>query len=275
MLIAPHPYVALAELLAVFYPEESPRPGVSDDARVAPDATLGADVEIGPFAVIESGAQVADRARVGAGCYLGPGAVVGPDTLLHPRVTVYARTCIGARCIVHAGVVLGADGYGFATIEGVHRKVPQVGHVVIEDDVEIGANCTVDRGALGETVVGQGTKIDDQVMIGHGARIGKHSLLVAQSGVAGSTEIGDHATVAGQSGFAGHLRIGRNVTVAAKSAVLQDVPDGGFVAGIPAFDHREWRKAQAVQRRLPEMRAELKRLASRVESLERRLDPED
>jgi UDP-3-O-[3-hydroxymyristoyl] glucosamine N-acyltransferase len=264
------PYVALAELLAVFHPPEPLRPGVSVDARVAADAVLGTDVEIGAFAIVDRGATIGDRARIGGGCYVGAGARIGAETVLHPGVSVYGGSVVGERCILHSGVVVGADGFGFATDGERHRKIPQVARAVVGDDVEIGANTTIDRGALEDTVIGSGSKIDDLVMIAHGVRIGEGCLLTAQTGVAGSTVLGDRVTMAGQSGVAGHVRIGDRVVIAAKSAVFSDVANGSFVAGIPAVDHRVWKRAQAAQRQLPLLRAEVRRLREhllRIESM--------
>jgi UDP-3-O-[3-hydroxymyristoyl] glucosamine N-acyltransferase len=268
LLVADRPYVALAGILARFHPPRPIEPGISDDARVDDRARVGDPVEIGPFAVIEGGAVLGDRVRIGAGCHVGRDTEIGDDTVLHPGVTVYAGTRVGRRCILHAGVVLGADGFGFAHDGREHRKVPQVGRVVVEDDVEIGANSAVDRGALEDTVIGAGSKIDDLVMVAHGVRIGRGCLLVAQAGVAGSSVLGDFVTVAGQSGVAGHLDVGDRVVVAAKSAVFADVEAGAFVAGVPAVDHRVWKRSQAVQKRLPELRGELGRLRERVAALE-------
>ncbi len=268
LLVAPDPYLALAEILELVHPPTRPAPGVSEDARIATRATIGADVAIAPFAVVGEGASLGDRVVLGAGVVVGEGSAVGHDTVLMPRVVLYPGTRVGARCVIHAGVVLGADGFGFATSSGTHRKVPQLGRVVVEDDVEIGANSSVDRGTLGETRIGRGTKIDDLVMVAHGAVIGPHGLLAAQSGVAGSTRIGSHVTMAGQSGAAGHLSIGDRVVVAAKSAVFSDVPDGAFVAGIPAVDHRAWKRSQAQMKTLPELRTRLKALEERLAALE-------
>jgi UDP-3-O-[3-hydroxymyristoyl] glucosamine N-acyltransferase len=271
---APEPYLALAELLALFHPPRALQPGISDEARIAASAEMGEGVEVAPYAV------VGERARIGAGVYVGPGSVLGDDTRVDdetwigPRVVLYPRTVVGARCVLHAGVVLGSDGFGFATSGGRHHKVPQVGRVVIEDDVEIGANSTVDRAGVGETRIGRGTKIDNLVMVAHGVRIGADSLLVAQSGVAGSTRVGDRFTIAGQSGAAGHLTIGEDVSVGAKSAVLEDVPPRSVVSGIPAFDHRAWRRAQAIARRLPQLRSRLLEMERRLEQLERGADKE-
>lgn len=264
------PYPALAAILARMYPAARPAAGVSPDARIARDATLGAEVAIGPFAVVGAGCAVGDRAAIGAGAVLGEGCAIGADTVVHARAVLYPGTRVGARCIVHSGAVLGADGFGFATTGGEHRKIPQLGRVVVEDDVEIGANTTIDRAMLGETVVGRGSKIDDLVMIAHGVVVGAHALLAAQSGIAGSTRLGRNVTLAGQSGAAGHLVLGDRAVVAAKSAVFHDLGEEAFVAGIPAIDHRAWKRAQAVVKALPKLKGELNALARRIEALEGR-----
>ncbi|HEX6851594.1 MAG TPA: UDP-3-O-(3-hydroxymyristoyl)glucosamine N-acyltransferase [Candidatus Polarisedimenticolaceae bacterium] len=264
------PYLALAGILDLLYPPSRPVPGISPDARLGREVRLGEAVQVGPFAVIGDRSSIGARAVVGAGVVVGEGCVIGDDTVLAPRVVLYPRSVVGARCLVHAGVVLGADGFGFATSRGVHHKVPQVGRVVVGDDVEIGANAAVDRGAVDDTVVGDGTKIDDLVMVAHGVSLGKGCLLAAQSGIAGSTRVGAYGVFAGQSGSAGHLEIGERTVVAAKTAVFADVPAGSFVAGIPAVDHRQWKRAQAALKKLPELRAELRELRARLEALENR-----
>jgi UDP-3-O-[3-hydroxymyristoyl] glucosamine N-acyltransferase len=261
------PYVALAALLERFHPEPRPRPGVSPDARLGQGVALGRDVSVGPFAVLGDRVTLGDGAVVGAGCVVGDDASVGDGTLLAPRVVLYAGTRVGARCRIHAGAVLGADGFGFATTAEGHRKVPQVGRVVVEDDVEIGANTTIDRGAIEDTVIGRGTKLDDLVMVAHGVRIGPHGLMAAQSGIAGSTRVGAWSTFAGQSGAAGHLVLGDRTVVAAKSAVFSDVPGGGFVAGVPATDHRAWKRTQAALGRLSGLLARVRAIEARLARL--------
>jgi len=268
-LVVDEPYLALARLLELFYPAPARVAAISSRAHVAEDAQIGEDVVIEPFAVVESDCQIGDGVTLGAGCVVGRGSRLGPKSELRPRVVLYPDTQIGARCLIHAGVVLGADGFGFATSGSTHHKIPQLDRVVIEDDVEIGANTTVDRGMLDPTVVGQGSKIDNLVMLAHGVRLDAGSLLAAQVGIAGSTHVGKQARFAGQSGAAGHLELGDATIVAAKSAVLQDLPAGSFVAGIPAVDHRGWKRSQALIRRLPEMLKELRELRSRVAELER------
>jgi UDP-3-O-[3-hydroxymyristoyl] glucosamine N-acyltransferase len=263
------PAVALAEILELFHPVERPRAGVSPDARIGAGATLGRGVAIGCHAVIGDGVALGDDVRIGAGSVVGDRCRVGSGTELAPRVVLYPGTEVGARCRIHAGVVLGADGFGYATSGGRHRKVPQVGRVVIEDDVEIGANTTIDRATVGETRIGRGTKIDDLVMVAHGVHVGPHSILVAQAGVAGSTRLGAGTVLAGQAGVAGHLEIGDGVSVAAKSAVFDDVPSGAVVAGIPAIDHRRWKRVAILVQKLPELEARVRELERRLGEAER------
>jgi UDP-3-O-[3-hydroxymyristoyl] glucosamine N-acyltransferase len=207
-------------------------------------------VAVGPFVSIGENVVLGDGVVVYPNVTIEPGVVIGESSIVYPQVSIYAGSRIGARCIIHSGVVIGSDGYGFATEGGKHHKIPQIGIVRIEDDVEIGAGTTIDRAALGETVIGEGTKIDNLVQVGHNVKVGKHCLLVSQVGIAGSTRLGDSVVVAGQSGFAGHLEIGNRVQVAAKSAVLDDVPDDTKVMGIPAVPFREFARREAGLRRL-------------------------
>ena len=260
LIVVPDPYLALARALEIFHPPERPRPGVS------PAAHVPSSCAIGPEAAIQTGVVLGERCRVGArtviqaGVVLGDAVTVGEDTWLHPNVTVYAGCAIGSRVVVHAGAVIGSDGFGFAREGERHHKIPQVGTVVVEDDVEIGANAAIDRATFGATRIGRGTKIDNLVQIGHNVRIGENTLLVAQSGISGSTRLGRNVIIAGQSGAAGHLEIGDGSRVGAKSAVLQDLPAGSFVIGHPAIEAGRWRRAAALFARLPELRRRLTRL---------------
>ena len=268
LLEVPEPYAALAGILALFHPPVPVRPGISPDARIGAAAALGPGVHVGPFAVIGDRCVLGARAVVGAGTIVGADCAIGEDSVLMPRVVLYPRTIVGARCLVHAGVVLGADGFGFATTKAGHVKIPQTGRVVVEDDVEIGANAAVDRGTLGDTRIGSGSKIDDLVMIAHGVTLGPRCLVAAQSGIAGSTRVGAGVVFAGQAGAAGHLAIGDGAIVAAKTAVFADVPARAQVAGIPAVDLRAWKRAQALVGKLPELRSRIRSLEERLASLE-------
>lgn len=266
------PYVAFAEAVALLMPAERPSEGVSPLAAIDPTATIASGVSIAAFVCIGPGATVGARTILHPHVVVGAGATIGDDCVLHAHVSVREHVAIGARVIIQNGAVVGSDGFGFARRDdGSHLKIPQMGRVVIEDDVELGAQTAVDRPAFGETRVGAGTKVDNLVQIAHGVRIGRHALLVAQSGVAGSTTLGDGVIVAGQSGVAGHLDLGRGVMVSAKSMVTKDVADGEHVAGIPATDVAEWRTLIVFMRRLPELRKTVGDLESRLAALEARL----
>ena len=245
-----NPYYAMASVVARYFDRRPMPSGISPLALIASTAILGTNVAVGPFSTIADDVVLGDGVVIFPNVTIQAGTTIGDGTIVYPQVSIYDRSIIGKRCIIHSGVVIGADGYGFATEGGRHHKIPQIGIVRIGDDVEIGAGSTIDRAALGETIIGDGTKIDDQVMIAHNVKVGRHCLLVAQVGIAGSTELGDYVVVAGQSGFSGHLKIGNGVQVAAKSAVLDDVPDGAKVMGIPAMPFREFARREALLRRM-------------------------
>jgi UDP-3-O-[3-hydroxymyristoyl] glucosamine N-acyltransferase len=254
------PHAALIPLLERLHGEPAAEPGVHPTAVFGREVVLGEDVEIGPLAVLGDRCRIGARARIGAHAVVGDRCAVGADSILHAHVTIYPGAVVGERVILHGGVRIGADGFGYVSSEAGHRKVPQVGGCVIEDDVEIGANSTVDRGSIGNTVIGRGSKLDNLVHVGHNVRIGPHCILTGMVGIAGSTTIGAGVMFAGQSGVAGHLTIGDGARIGAKSAVLQDVPAGATVMGIPAGEHGLMKRAFALFPRLPELFQRLRAL---------------
>jgi UDP-3-O-[3-hydroxymyristoyl] glucosamine N-acyltransferase len=258
------PRQAFITLLGLFHPEPATVPGVHPAACVADGARIDRTASVGPLAVVEAGAVVGARSRIGALSFVGAGTVLGEDVRLHPRVVVREGVHIGNRVVVHSGAVLGADGFGYAFDGRAHRKIPQVGGLRIEDDVEIGANAAVDRATLGETVVRRGTKIDNLVQIGHNCDVGEDVILVSQVGIAGSSRIGNRAMLAGQVGVADHVTIGAGAILTAKSGVPSDVPAGEVWSGIPSRPTREQKRIWAGESQLPE-------LIKRVRTLERRL----
>jgi UDP-3-O-[3-hydroxymyristoyl] glucosamine N-acyltransferase len=248
--------------------KKKPEPGTHPSAIVAPDAFIAADASIGPYVVIESGASIGARTVLGAGCYVGAGARLGEEVLLYPRVTVREECVLGDRVIVHSGTVIGSDGFGFVRDGDVYRKLPQIGTVEIGDDVEIGANVTIDRATTGATRVGAGSKIDNLVQIAHNVQIGKSCIIVAQVGISGSTVLGDHVVLAGQVGVVGHIEIGDGATVGAQSGVSKSVKAGERMFGTPAMPLRQAKRIEASIRNLPELIQTVRALKRRVEELE-------
>jgi UDP-3-O-[3-hydroxymyristoyl] glucosamine N-acyltransferase len=258
------PYLALARVLGRFFAEVPLPEGISPLASIAPTAKVAPGARIGPFVTVGPGAVVGEDAVLFPGVFVGERASIGEGTIVYPNAVIYHGCLVGRRCIIHGAAVIGADGFGFASSEGIHHKIPQIGIVRIEDDVEIGAGTTVDRAALGETVVGAGTKVDNLVQIGHNVRIGRGCILVAQSGLAGSVEMGDYSVLAGQAAISGHVTVGSRVMVAAQAAVMKDLEGPVTVAGNPARPLREHLRNEALVRRLPQ-------LIARLETLEKKL----
>lgn len=260
-----NPYWALIKAMEFFHPEEKPEYNIHPSAFVSEDAKVSPAAFIGPMAVVEAGAEVEAGANICAQAFVGKFARIGKDTLLHPGVRVLKDCVIGANCIIHSNTVVGSDGFGFTQHEGRQIKVPQVGNVVIEDDVEIGACVTIDRATMGSTTIGEGSKIDNMVHIAHNCQIGRQCVIVAQVGISGSTVLEDQVTLAGQVGTVGHVRVGRGTTVAARGVVTSDVEPGSFVSGFPLKPHTEERKILASMRRLPDLIKKVRELEKKLE----------
>lgn len=266
LLRAENPSEAFAKVIAAFTrPEPPAEPGIHPTASVSPSAVIGADVSIGPLAVVADGVTIGDGSVIGAGCLIGRGVVLGKRCRLHPGVIIREHCLLGDRVILQPGVVIGSCGFGYEFHEGQHRKIPQTGIVEIGDDVEVGANSTVDRARFGRTVIGEGTKIDNLVQIAHNVCIGPHSIICAQVGVSGSTRIGSHVTLAGQVGLAGHLEIGDRAVLAAKSGVSKNVPAGSVLAGAPAKTLKEFKQMNFYISQLHKLFDRVKELESRLE----------
>lgn len=272
LIVSDNPSFAFARLLTSIAPSRSLHPkGIHPSAVIAKDVTLGKDVAIGPYTVIEEGVSIGDRTVIYAGCYVGHRTRIGEDTLIYPHVSIREEVSIGNRVVIHSGTVIGSDGFGFANIEGVHQRIPQIGTVVIEDDVDIGSNVTIDRARFEKTVIGSGTKIDNLVQIAHNVVVGKNSIIVAQAGVSGSTVIGNNVTLAGQAGLVGHITIGDGAIVAAQAGVTKSVPPKTMVSGYPAKPHEKALRVNACVQNLPKLFETVNELKKKIEELEKRL----
>ncbi|HET9580071.1 MAG TPA: UDP-3-O-(3-hydroxymyristoyl)glucosamine N-acyltransferase, partial [Usitatibacter sp.] len=253
-IVSDNPYAYYAKAVALFHPEPAAVPGVHPSAHVDPTAMVDPGAQVDAFVSIGAGARIGHGVRVGAGCAIGARVVIGEHTRLHPRVTIYDGCRLGARCIVHSGAVIGADGFGMAR-EGEHWvKIPQVGGVRVGDDVEIGANTTIDRGAIEDTVIEEGVKLDNLIMIGHNVRIGAHTAIAACTGVSGSTTIGRNCMVGGASGFVGHISVCDGVTVSGMTLVTKSITEPGtYTSGLPFMPHAQWLRNAAQLRHLDEI----------------------
>jgi UDP-3-O-[3-hydroxymyristoyl] glucosamine N-acyltransferase len=263
-----NPHYAFAKAIECFYPAGHPEPGISDRAYVSDKATIGRDVTISPFAYVEKHVCICDKTVILPGVFVGEGSKIGCNCVLYPNVTVREKVLIGDRVIIHSGTVIGSDGFGYVFENGVHYKIPQVGGVVIEDDVEIGSNVSKDRATLGNTVIGKGTKIDNLVQIAHNVKIGEKSLIVAQVGIGGSSEIGSFVILAGQAGVADHATIDSGTILTAQSGISGRVAKGTY-SGSPAITHSTWLRAQAAFAKLPEMTKRIRELENRLNKLEK------
>ena len=263
-----NPHYAFAQLLGLFSAKPERPSGVSDSARVSPHAVIGRDVTIYPFSYISDGAAIGDETVIYPGVFVGNEAVLGAGCIIYPNVTIRERVTIGRRVIIHPGAVIGSDGFGYVTEGGRHHKIPQIGSVTVGDDVEIGANVTIDRATTGSTVIGKGTKIDNLVQIGHNVSIGEHAILAGQAGVGGSTVIGNYVVLGGQVGVADHARIEDGSMLAARSGVFGHLPKGVY-SGSPTLPHKEWLKATALFARLPDLQRKVKELEEKLKRLDK------
>jgi UDP-3-O-[3-hydroxymyristoyl] glucosamine N-acyltransferase len=263
----PNARVAVARVLPLFFPADEAPQGIHPSAVIAASAQVDATAHIGPHCVVGPRVRLGARSVLMGGNHLGRDCQIGEDVCLYPNVVIYAKTQIGHRVAIHAGTVIGSDGYGYVFDEGRHRKMAQVGNVVIHDDVEIGANAAIDRGALGSTVIGAGTKIDNLVHVAHNVVMGRHCLIMGQVGFAGSTRLGDYCVVASQSGISGHLKLGNQVTIGAKSGVMRDIGDGETVLGIPAVPDKQAKRQIIAVQHLPELLRRMRELEKQVEEL--------
>ena len=264
-------YESLAKLLTLYEMSKPKKTGIDSLAFVAPTAKIGKDVYIAPFACVEDNAEVGDNTILHPHVTVGTGAKVGNNCILYSHVTIYHECRIGNNCILHAGSVIGADGFGFAPTPDGYSKIPQIGIVILEDDVEIGANTCVDRATMGATVIHKGVKLDNLIQIAHNDKIGSHTVIAAQAGIAGSTQVGEWCMIGGQVGLAGHIKIGDQVGMAAQSGIAGNIPSHTNVMGAPAFDAKKYFKSSVVFKKLPEMYTTLNNLEKEIKELKKQL----
>ena len=268
LLIADDPYYAFMQVMVLLHGHRKHKKvGISPKASISDTAKIGVDCHIHDFATIADDARIKDGCIIYPGVYIGRDVQIGNDSIIYPNVAVYDGCKIGNRVIINANSTIGEDGFSYATYKGVHHKIPQTGIVILEDDVEIGTCCGIERGTLSDTIIGQGSKLGDMVTIGHGTRIGQHCLLVAQVGIAGSTNIGHNCTIGGQVGIVGHINIGNHVTIAAQAGVINNIPDNQIVLGAPAIEANMGRRAYSMIQYLPEMRQSIRDLQSQFKQI--------
>lgn len=268
-----NPSLAFAKILSLIYPEEAKHPrGVHLSAIIEEDVSLGKDVSIGAYSVVSRGAGIEDNTVIYSGCYIGPKTKIGKSSIIYPGVVIRDGMVIGNNVIVHSGTIIGTDGFGYHQAGEKHLKIPQVGKVVIEDDVEIGSCVTIDRATLGETRIGRGTKIDNLVQIAHNVKIGENCILVGQTGISGSSSLGKNVMLGGQAGLTDHISLGDKVMVAAKGGVSKSFPAGSVVIGIPARPYREARKIVAATARLPNLIKRIRELEKKIAELEKKVE---
>ena len=265
-----NPSWAFAKVMSIWAPDSAKKPkGIHPSAVIGKDVKLGKDVAIQPYVVIEDGAEIGDGTILYAHVYIGTHAKIGENCIIYPNVTIRESLTIGNNVIIHSGTAVGSDGFGFANVKGVHHKIPQIGTVVIEDDVEIGSNVTIDRARFGKTVIGKGTKIDNLVQIAHNVEIGENCIIIAQAGISGSTKVANAATIAGQAGIVGHITIGENAIIGAQAGVTKSVPPNTFVSGYPAKPHHQAKRINACVQRLPILFNLVSDLGKRIKQMEK------
>ena len=267
------PSLAFAQIASLWHPVDTRHPrGIHKTAVVAKSAKIGRGVALGTYVVVEDHVKIGANTVIYAGCFIGHDTVIGKDCIFYPHVSLRERVTVGNRVFIQSGSVVGSEGFGYVQVDGKYQLIPQIGTVVIEDDVEIGANVTIDRARFDKTLIGGGTKIDNLVQIAHNVVIGKNSIIVAQAGISGSTHIGNHVTIAGQAGLVGHIEIGDNAVLMAQAGITKSVPPDTMVSGYPARPHREAMKIYAAMQRLPEMVKTLNELKTKIKELEKRLN---
>lgn len=272
MILTENPSLAFAKIISMFTPDDTGHPsGIDYTAVLGKNVSLGKDVTIGAYSVIGDNVKIGDNTIIYAGCFIGHHSKIGDHTLIYPHVSIRERISIGNRVIIHSGAVIGSDGFGFATIKGLHHKIPQVGTVEVQDDVEIGANVTIDRARFDKTVIGRGTKIDNLVQIAHNVIIGENGLLVAFAGISGSAVLGNNVVIAGQVGIAGHITVGDNTIVTAQSGVAKSLPANGTFSGSPARPYMTNQRVIASLQNLPKLFVQIRELKKKVEELEAKL----
>ncbi|MDP6455864.1 MAG: UDP-3-O-(3-hydroxymyristoyl)glucosamine N-acyltransferase [Candidatus Marinimicrobia bacterium] len=268
-ILVENPTLSFAAILDYFSPALPHEREVHPTVSLGKNVKLGKDVAVGPYTVIEDDVTVGDGVVIGPSCVVGSSTSIGTDSELKYHVTLYHDCVIGENVLVHSGTVIGSDGFGFTTEKGIHYKVPQIGGVVVEDDVEIGANCAIDRGTIGNTVIGKGTKLDNLVHIAHNVKLGKGCLVTGQAAIAGSTVIGDYVAFGGQSGVTDHVEVGSNARIAAKSGVTKSIPGDKTYSGMPAKEIRQQNRLDALLNRLPELVKKINAVEQKINELER------
>jgi UDP-3-O-[3-hydroxymyristoyl] glucosamine N-acyltransferase len=252
ILIVDNPYLAFAKVLEIFYKKPYKPCGISSRAVIGENVSFGSDVSVHPLAYVGDNAQIGSRVSIYPGVYIGEGVTINDDSVIYPNVSIIEGTRIGRSVRIHSGTVIGSDGFGYVPHKGTYYKMPQVGGVIIEDEVEIGANVTIDRATTAKTIIGLGTKIDNGVHIAHNVKIGRHCIIIAKVGISGSVEIGDGVIIGGQAGVIEHIKIGNGAVISAKTGVTEDIPDEQVTSGYPSMPHKEWLRAQSSLRRLPD-----------------------